>query len=62
MNIILRTGRPDDAEVSGAICYEVFQAIAAQHNFPPDFPTPAVAVGLLSDLLARDEADSARLE
>lgn len=55
MNIILRTGRPDDAEVSGSICYEAFKTIADQHNFPPDFPTSAVAVGLLSHLLARKD-------
>src|SRR5262249_25058343 len=36
----------------GAVCYEAFQAIAAAHNFPPDFPSPEVATGLLSMLLA----------
>ena len=55
MNVILRAGRPDDAETCGSICYEAFKAIADQHNFPHDFPTPAVAVGLLSQLLSRGE-------
>lgn len=53
MNIVLRRGRPEDAEACGRICYEAFDAIAGQHNFPPDFPEPVVAVGLLSDLLSR---------
>jgi GNAT superfamily N-acetyltransferase len=48
----LRSGRPDDAEVCGRICYEAFGAIAAAHGFPSDFPTPETAVGLLSTLLS----------
>ena len=55
MNIILRVGRPDDAESCGQICYEAFKAIADQHSFPPDFPEPGVAVGLLSQLLSRGD-------
>ncbi len=58
MKVVLRTGRPEDAEVGGAICYEAFKAIAAQHNFPPDFPAPAAAVGLLSHLLAHNDVYS----
>lgn len=55
MNIILRAGRPDDAETCGPICYEAFKAIAEQHNFPPDFPAPEVAVGFLSQLFSRSD-------
>jgi predicted N-acetyltransferase YhbS len=55
MNIILRGGRPDDAESCGQICYEAFKAIADQHNFPPDFPEPGVAVALMSELLSRSD-------
>jgi len=55
MNINLRAGRPDDAESCGHICYEAFKAIADQHNFPPDFPEPAVAVALMSHLLSRND-------
>lgn len=55
MNVTLRTGRPDDAESCGHICYEAFKAIADQHNFPPDFPDPGTAVGLLSLLLSRSD-------
>src|SRR5215210_1023140 len=50
----LRAGRLEDAENCGSICYEAFKAIAHQHTFPPDFPSPEVAVGLLTSLLSRD--------
>lgn len=55
MNIKLRAGKPDDAGTCGSICYEAFRAIAEQHNFPPDFPDPSAAVGLLSELLSRGD-------
>lgn len=55
MNVMLRAGKPYDAENCGSICYEAFKAIADQHNFPHDFPAPAVAVGLLSQLLSRND-------
>ena len=52
MNVTLRPAKAADAERCGAICYEAFKTIAEQHNFPPDFPSPEVATGLLSGLLA----------
>ncbi|WP_372723848.1 GNAT family N-acetyltransferase [Immundisolibacter sp.] len=55
MNPTLRPARPEDADVCGEICYEAFKAIAEQHNFPPDFPSPQVAVDLLRMLLAHPE-------
>jgi hypothetical protein len=36
----------------GTICYDAFKAICTAHNFPPDFPSPQVASGLLSMMLA----------
>lgn len=51
MSIILRPGTAADAHACGTICYEAFKAIAVAHNFPPDFPSPEVASGLLSILL-----------
>ena len=42
MNIALRPGSVDDAEACGGICYRAFKGIAEQHNFPPDFPSPAL--------------------
>ena len=55
MDVCLRTGRPTDVPTCGSICYEAFKAIADQHNFPHDFPTPAVAIGLFSQLLSRGD-------
>jgi predicted N-acetyltransferase YhbS len=52
MDVKLRPGTPDDAEACGRICYDAFAAIAAAHGYPCDFPSPAVATGLASSLLA----------
>ena len=54
----LRAGTVEDAETLGLICYEAFKAIADQHNFPPDFPSPEVAVGLMASLLPRGDVYS----
>jgi predicted N-acetyltransferase YhbS len=48
MNIILRAGNPADAIPCGEICYRAFKNIAGQHNFPPDFPSPESAIGLMN--------------
>jgi predicted N-acetyltransferase YhbS len=48
----LRPGTPKDAEACGRICYEAFRTLAEHHRFSPDFPSPEVAAGLLSELLA----------
>lgn len=52
MSISLRPGTPADAESCGRICYEAFNSIADQHNFPHDFPNVEAAVGLLTYLLS----------
>ncbi len=54
----LRAGRPEDAERLGSICYGAFKAIAEEHNFPPDFPSPEIAGGLLASLLSREDVYS----
>jgi GNAT superfamily N-acetyltransferase len=51
----LRAGRFEDAETCGSICYRAFKAIADQHNSPPDFPSPEIAVGLVASLLSRGD-------
>ena len=51
-SLTLRPGRPEDAPLVGRICYEAFRSIADRHNYPHDFPSAAVATGLLSGLLA----------
>ena len=52
MSIRLRQGTSEDAKTCGPICYAAFKAIADQHNFSPDFPSPEIATTLLSELLA----------
>jgi GNAT superfamily N-acetyltransferase len=53
INVTLRSGAPSDAERCGLICHQAFRTIADQHNFPPDFPDPDAAIGLMSQLLTR---------
>jgi predicted N-acetyltransferase YhbS len=53
MGVKIRLGTPDDAETCGRICYEAFAAIAGEHGFPPDFPSPEVATGLLAMLFSQ---------
>jgi GNAT superfamily N-acetyltransferase len=55
MDVSLRAARPEDAERCGIICYAAFRNIAEQHNFPPDFPAPEVAVDLMGALLANPQ-------
>ena len=51
MGIELRRGAPDDSVKRGRICFEAFKTLAQRHGFPPDFPSPEIASGLLSMLL-----------
>lgn len=62
MNLILRGGRPDDAETTGRICYEAFKAIAEKHNFPRDLPSAEAAIGFAAMLLNRPDIFSAVAE
>ena len=55
MTIVIRPGRPGDAEQCGAICYEAFNKISNAHNFPPDFPAPEVAIGFLTMALSNPD-------
>ena len=52
MTVTLRRGAVADAPACGVICDAAFRAIAEAHSFPPPFPTPEVAITLLSGLLA----------
>ena len=58
MSVTLRPGTEGDAPACGDICYRAFAAIAHQHNFPPDLPSPEVGVGLVSGLLSRADVYS----
>jgi len=51
MNITFRDAKPEDAQQCGTICFEAFRDLANRHNFPPDFPTPEVAIGLIEMLI-----------
>lgn len=50
-SITLRRGKHEDAKQCGMICYNAFKTIAEQHNFPPDFPSPEIAIALISEFL-----------
>ena len=47
-SLLIRRATQADAEVCGKICFEAFSTLANHHNFPQDFPTPEVPIGLLS--------------
>jgi predicted N-acetyltransferase YhbS len=53
--LVIRQATPGDAEACGAICYQAFAAINAEHNFPSDFPSPEVAIGLMAMLFASSD-------
>jgi GNAT superfamily N-acetyltransferase len=53
MRVSLRPASPDDAGAAGTICYAAFRTIADRHGFPPDFPAPDDAIGLMNLMLAR---------
>ena len=55
MDVKLRPGRPEDADTCGRICYDAFGAIAAQHRFPSDFPSPQVGIGVVATMLAHPQ-------
>ena len=50
MALVIRAITAADIETAGRICHDGFRAIASQHNFPPDFPDPAVSTELLAYL------------
>ena len=58
MSVSYRPGTSADAPAAGTICFEAFKTIAGRHAFPADFPSPDVAIGLLSTLLARHDVYS----
>ena len=45
--ISIRMAKPEDAPECGRICYEAFQKINLDHNFPPEMPELDMGVGLL---------------
>jgi predicted N-acetyltransferase YhbS len=51
----IRPAARADAEACGRICYEAFRGIAEAHGFPPDFPSPELATGVISFLIDHPE-------
>jgi GNAT superfamily N-acetyltransferase len=47
-SITIRRAKPEDSPACGQVCFDAFYGISTNHGFPPDFPSPDVAVGLLS--------------
>jgi predicted N-acetyltransferase YhbS len=62
MTTLLRPSVSQDAPAAGRICHAAFKSIAEQHGFPPDFPTPEVATGLLTHLLSRPDVHGVTAE
>jgi len=57
-NIEYRSATVRDAERLGTIAYEAFYKISTEHNFPPDFPSAEVGIGLAKMLLGRNDVFS----
>lgn len=53
--IELRTAAPADIPELGRILYQAFYDIATSHGFPPDFPNPEVATGVMGLLLQQED-------
>lgn len=56
--IELRTAQAADIPACSEAMYKAFRDIAERHNFPPDFPSPEAAAGLLNALLNAPDVDS----
>lgn len=52
MTVGIRPATSADAEACGRIICAAFAAIADQHNFPHDFPSPEIAVRVASMMIA----------
>ncbi|MDI1241032.1 MAG: hypothetical protein PSX80_03820 [bacterium] len=57
-NITFRRATPNDIERLGTIAFEAFYKISTDHNFPPDFSSPEVGIGLAGMLVSRDDVFS----
>ena len=51
-SITIRRAKQEDAPVCGRICFDAFYGISTKHGFPPDWPSPDVAIGLLSTMFS----------
>ena len=51
MTLTLRPGSRADVPGCGRVCYDAFNSIAANHGFPPEYPSVEVATTLVSRLI-----------
>lgn len=49
--IHLRPATPADAAACARICFDAFKGIGESHGFPPDFPAPEAAAGVMHMVL-----------
>jgi len=61
-DVTLRNAAPEDATACGQICYDAFSVINQAHGFPPDFPAPQAAIGLLSMMFSSPDFYSVVVE
>jgi predicted N-acetyltransferase YhbS len=54
VTIRLRKGEAADAAAVGDICYRAFKAVAEEHNYRPDFPSPDIAAAFLAGLISHE--------
>jgi predicted N-acetyltransferase YhbS len=52
MTVTIRPALAEDAAECGRIIHAAFAAIADRHNFPRDFPSPEVVIGIAEMLIA----------
>lgn len=52
MNTQIRRATREDLDICSEICHRAFCAIADQHNFPHEFPSPAHAEGVIGSMLS----------
>ena len=48
MPITIRRATPADAALAGPICFDAFNTISREHNFPPDLPDAGFATHLMT--------------
>jgi predicted N-acetyltransferase YhbS len=50
--VMIRRATVADIDACAKICYDAFTTINAEHNFPPDFPSPDVAKYVIASMFS----------
>ncbi len=50
-DIRLRPGQPADAEPCAKICFDAFETIAKEHNFPTEMPSREIASKIIAFMI-----------